>query len=273
MYEKIIATTEFILKKIEKKPEIAIVLGSGLGNLANLIEVSTIIEYKDIPNFPASTVAGHKGRLVFGQLGGKFVMAMQGRFHFYEGYDMKMVTFPMRVMQFLGVKTMILSNAAGGMNPNFKVADIMIIKDHINFFPSNPLLGPNDDRLGPRFPDMSEVYSKEYIEQAKNIAKKFDINVKEGVYMGVSGPCFETPSEYRMFWRMGADAVGMSTVTEAIVARHGGMKCFAVSVITDLGIEGMVEKVSHEEVLNAANKAEGNLSRLIVEFVRQLEVE
>jgi purine-nucleoside phosphorylase len=268
MYEKIIETTTFIENFVGKKPQIAIVLGSGLGNLANMIEVDKVLEYKDIPNFPISTVLGHQGRLIFGMLGGKYVMAMQGRFHYYEGYDMKTVTFPMRVMQKMGVELLILSNAAGGMNPNFKVADIMIITDHINHFPTNPLLGPNDERFGARFPDMSEIYSKEYVNLADKIAAENGINVKHGVYIGVTGPCFETPSEYRMFWRMGADAVGMSTVPEAIVARHGGMKCFAVSVITDLGIDGMVERVSHQEVLNAANVAAPNLSKLILEFVK-----
>lgn len=270
MYEKILETSKFIETHLSKKPQIAIVLGSGLGNLGELIEVDKKIDYKDIPNFPVSTVAGHKGSLLFGMLGGKYVMAMQGRFHFYEGYDMKTVTFPMRVMKQMGIELLILSNAAGGMNPSFKVADIMLITDHINMFPSNPLLGRNDERLGARFPDMSEVYSKELIHLAEKIADNNGINVKKGVYMGVPGPCFETPSEYRMFWRMGADAVGMSTVPEAQVARHSGMKCFAVSVITDLGIEGMVEKVSHEEVLNAANVAAPRLSLLISELIKAL---
>lgn len=270
MYEKIIETARFIESNISNKPKIAIVLGSGLGNLANLIEIEKEIDYKDIPNFPVSTVMGHKGKLIFGYLSGKYVMAMQGRFHFYEGYDMKTVTFPMRVMKEMGIELLILSNAAGGMNPNFKVADIMIINDHINFFPTNPLMGPNDDRFGPRFPDMSEVYDKKLVKLADSIAQKNGIKVHHGVYIGVSGPCFETPSEYRMFWRLGADAVGMSTVPEAIVARHSGMKCFAISIITDLGIEGMVEKVSHQEVLNAANKAEPNVSKLMLDFVGNL---
>ncbi|OIP01572.1 MAG: purine-nucleoside phosphorylase [Bacteroidetes bacterium CG2_30_33_31] len=270
MYEKIQETVNYILKQHHSNAKIGIVLGSGLGNLANHISVEKVISYKDIPNFPVSTVKGHKGMLIFGKLGGKEIIAMQGRLHFYEGYTMNEVSLPIRVLKSLGIETVILSNAAGGMNPNFKIGDIMLINDHISLFPQNPLLGKNDERLGARFPDMSEVYSKKIISIAKVVALKSEISVKEGVYVGTTGPTFETPAEYRYFRIIGGDAVGMSTVPEAIVAHHAGMKCFAVSIITDLGIAGQVIKVSHQEVLEAAMAAEPKLTTIITGIIELL---
>lgn len=269
MLEQIQQTANYILEKTNHfKPSVGIILGSGLGGLVKEIDVKYTLPYSEIPNFPQSTVHGHKGQLIIGYLSEKPVLAMQGRFHYYEGYDMKQITFPVRVMKQLGIEKLIVSNAAGGMNPEFQLGELMIIKDHINLFPSNPLIGKNYDELGPRFLDMSEAYCKEYIEIAKQIAAKNNIRVKEGVYLGVSGPCFETPSEYRAFWRLGADAVGMSTVPEVIVARHGGMKVFGMSIITDLGVEGHVENVSHEEVLKVANAQEPKMSMIVKELVR-----
>lgn len=269
MLEQIQQTAHYILEKTNNfKPSVGIILGSGLGGLVKEIDVKYTLPYSEIPNFPQSTVHGHKGQLIIGYLSEKPVLAMQGRFHFYEGYDMKQITFPVRVMKQLGMEKLIVSNAAGGMNPEFQLGELMIIKDHINLFPSNPLIGKNYDELGPRFLDMSEAYCKEYIEIAKQIAAKHNIRVKEGVYLGVSGPCFETPSEYRAFWRLGADAVGMSTVPEVIVARHGGMNVFGMSIITDLGVEGYVENVSHEEVLKVATAQEPKMSTIVKELVK-----
>lgn len=264
-------TTQYILEKTNSfKPTVGIILGSGLGGLVREIDIQYTLPYKDIPNFPQSTVHGHSGQLIVGYLSGKPVMAMQGRFHYYEGYDMKQITFPVRVMKQLGINILIVSNAAGGMNPEFELGDLMIIKDHINFFPSNPLIGKNYDELGPRFLDMSDAYCKEYRKIAQQIADKHNIRVKEGVYMGVSGPCFETPAEYRCFWRMGADAVGMSTVPEVIVARHSGMKVFGMSIITDLGIDGHIENVSHEEVLKVATAQEPKMTLIVKELVKEI---
>jgi len=270
MYEKVKETEKFLKEKTKANPRVGIVLGSGLGNLSDHIEIETAINYSDIPNFPVSTVKGHKGRLIFGKLGGKDIVAMQGRFHYYEGWTMEQLTFPVRVLKFLGIELLVLSNAAGGMNPGFNIGDIMLINDQINLFPDNPLMGANDDRFGPRFPDMSEIYSKEIITKALLVAKENNIEVKEGVYIGTSGPTFETPAEYRYFRIIGGDAVGMSTVPEAIVARHMGLPCFAVSVITFLGIAGQVETVSHEEVLAAANAAEPKLTTIITGIIEKL---
>lgn len=271
MLEKINETIQFINGKINKKPEVGIVLGTGLGNLADEIQVETTIPYSEIPNFPVSTVVGHKGQLVFGTLNGKSVVAMQGRFHFYEGYTMKELTFPIRVLQYLGIKFLVLSNASGGVNPGFAVGDIMIIRDHINLMGNNPLLGKNDDDLGPRFPDMSEAYDKNLIKKAEEIAAKHQIKVQKGVYAAVTGPCFETPSEYKYMHVIGADCVGMSTVPEVIVARHGGLPVFAVSIITDLGVEGKIVEISHEEVIQAANAAEPKMTLIIKELIATLE--
>lgn len=271
MLEKIKQTADFIKSKVGTLPKTAIILGTGLGELVNHIEISTAIPYSEIPNFPISTVEGHSGRLIFGRLGNKQIMAMQGRFHFYEGYAMTQVTFPVRVMRALGITTLFVSNAAGGMNPNFKIGDLMIITDHINLFPEHPLRGKNYDELGPRFPEMSEAYSSRLIAQAKEVAAENGIRLVEGVYVGTQGPTFETPAEYRYFYRIGGDAVGMSTVPEVIVARHGGMEVFGISVITDLGVEGIVEKVSHEEVQQAAAAAEPNMTLIMSELINRFE--
>ena len=269
MLQKIKETAEFLLKKVETRPEIAIILGTGLGDLANHIENKVEISYTEIPNFPVSTVEGHSGKLIFGTLGGKQVMAMQGRFHYYEGYSMKEVTFPVRVMKAFGIKTLFLSNASGGMNPSFEVGDLMVITDHINCFPENPLHGKNYDELGPRFPDMSEPYNRNLIKKAIEIGKANNVKLQKGVYVGTSGPTFETPAEYRRFFLMGGDAVGMSTVPEVIVARHGGMDVFAISVITDLGVVGVVENVSHEEVQKAAAEAQPKMTFIMKELIKQ----
>jgi purine-nucleoside phosphorylase len=270
MLEKIQQTGDFLRKNISNLPKVAIVLGSGLGGLTKEINITDSFEYKDIPNFPVSTVVGHGGKLIFGTINNIPIMAMQGRFHYYEGYNMQEVAFPIRVMKNIGIETLILSNASGGMNPDFNIGDIMIIRDHINMFPTNPLMGKNHDELGPRFPDMSEVYDKKIIEKAEKIAEKNGIKVQKGVYVGVSGPCFETPAEYKMFRIIGGDVVGMSTVPEAIVARHSNMKCFALSVVTDLGVDGQVCNVSHEEVLEAANKSEPLMTQIIKDLLLEI---
>ena len=268
MLQKIQETAEFLRGKMTTSPETAIILGTGLGSLVNEITDKYEIEYKDIPNFPLSTVEGHSGKLIFGKLGNKEIMAMQGRFHFYEGYSMKEVTFPVRVMRELGIKTLFVSNAAGGMNPDFLIGDLMIINDHINFFPEHPLRGKNIP-YGDRFPDMSAAYDKQLISMAKEIAAEKGIRVVEGVYLGTQGPTFETPAEYRMFHRMGGDAVGMSTVPEVIVARHCGIRVFGISVITDLGIEGIVVECSHEEVQKAADEAQPKMTTIFREIVNR----
>jgi purine-nucleoside phosphorylase len=252
------------------RPTVGIILGSGLGGLAEEIHVSHAIPYEKIPGFPVSTVEGHSGSLIFGELGGKKVMALKGRFHFYEGYTMRQITYPVRVMKELGVSTLVVSNACGGMNPEFEVGEIMLINDHLNLFPDNPLIGPNDDQLGPRFLDMSEAYSKRLINLARETAKHMNIRVREGVYAGLTGPCFETPAEYRYLWRMGADVVGMSTVPEVMVARHAGMEVFGISIVTDLGVEGHVEKVSHAEVLEIARQQEPKITRIVKEVISKL---
>ena len=252
MLEKIKQTADYLRAKVSDIPETAIILGTGLGDLVDHISDKQFIPYQEIPNFPVSTVEGHSGNLIFGTLGGKRVMAMQGRFHYYEGYDMKQVTFPVRVMQALGVKTLFVSNAAGGMNKEFRVGDVMIITDHINLFPENPLRGKNYNELGPRFPAMTEAYSKQLMH---------------GVYVGTPGPTFETPAEYEYFRIIGGDAVGMSTVPEVIVANHAGMRVFGISVITDLGGKDVTEVPTHEEVQKAAIKAQPTVVALIKEVV------
>ena len=249
-------------------PKTAIILGTGLGQLASEITDALEIPYSDIPNFPVSTVEGHSGKLIFGKLGGVDIMAMKGRFHFYEGYSMKEVTFPVRVMYELGIKTLFVSNASGGMNPQFSIGDIMVITDHINLFPEHPLRGKNFP-TGPRFPDMHEPYDLSLVAQADAIAKEKGIKLQHGVYVGVQGPTFETPSEYRMYHIMGGDAIGMSTVPEGIVARHCGIRVFGVSVITDLGGFDEAVEVSHEEVQQAANKAQPLMTELMREMIRQ----
>jgi hypothetical protein len=249
-------------------PKTAIILGTGLGQLASEITDKYEFPYNEIPNFPVSTVEGHAGKLIFGKLGGKDIMAMEGRFHFYEGYDMKEVTFPERVMYELGIETLFVSNASGGMNFNFVIGDLMIIDDHINFFPEHPLRGKNFP-TGPRFPDMHEAYDKQLRDLADQIAKEKGIRVVHGVYVGVSGPTFETPAEYKMYHRLGGDAVGMSTVPEVIVARHCGIKVFGMSIITDLGLEDQPVEVSHEEVQVAANKAQPLMTEIMREIIKR----
>ncbi|MBP3299744.1 MAG: purine-nucleoside phosphorylase [Muribaculaceae bacterium] len=270
MIQKINEAANFIRNQVAELPNVAIILGTGLGELVNHIEIKKEIDYKDIPSMPVSTVEGHSGKLIFGNLGGRYVMAMQGRFHYYEGYDMKQVTFPVRVMKALGVDTLFVSNAAGGMNKEFRVGDIMIITDHINLFPENPLRGKNYDELGPRFPAMTEAYSHELIKMADDIASEKGIRVMHGVYVGTAGPTFETPAEYEYFRVIGGDAVGMSTVPEVIVANHAGMRVFGVSVITDLGGKDITDVPTHEEVQKAAVKAQPFMTEIIKELVGRL---
>lgn len=267
MLDKIRETADYIRSQVAEIPETAIILGTGLGALVDHIDDKQYLPYTTIPNFPVSTVEGHSGNLIFGKLGTKPVIAMQGRFHYYEGYDMKQVTFPVRVMKALGVKTLFVSNAAGGMNKEFRVGDIMIITDHINLFPENPLRGKNYNELGPRFPAMTEAYSHRLVKLADEIAAEKGIRVMHGVYVGTPGPTFETPAEYEYFRIIGGDAVGMSTVPEVIVARHGDMEVFGVSVITDLGGKDVTEVPSHEEVQRAAEKAQPFMMEIMKELV------
>jgi len=268
--EKMKETGQFLASKMKNNPQVGIILGSGLGGLVQHLEVEQEFPYATIPNFPVSTVKGHRGSLILGKMNGVEVVVLNGRFHFYEGYTMKEVTFPIQVMKEVGIKKLIVSNAAGGMNPTFRVGDIMLIRDHINLFPTNPLIGPNNDETGARFPDMSEAYSKKMLKIAFECAKELNIHVQNGVYVGVTGPCFETPAEYRMFAILGGDAVGMSTVPETIIARHRGIEVFGLSVITDLGIVGQVEKVSHEEVLQAAHIAGPKMVKLVYEMLPRI---
>ena len=261
---------DFIQAQNPSKPRFGIILGTGLGSLAEQIEVETEIEYTDIPHFPVSTVESHKGKLIFGTLSGKPVVAMQGRFHYYEGYDMKQVTFPVRVLKLLGIERLFISNAAGGVNLDFQVADLMIIEDHIDLTKENPLTGPNLDEFGGRFPDMSEPYDRTMIDQALAIAKENDIRCHEGVYVGVSGPNLETRAEYRFIRTIGADAVGMSTVPEVIVARHMELPVFAISAITDLCDPDHLEKVEIQKILAAAFKAEKGMTVIIRELIASL---
>ncbi len=270
MWDKVQETVKFLQEKGFSTPDYGIVLGSGLGNLVNVMQVEVKIPYNEIPNFKVSTVDGHSGNLYFGTISGKKVVVQQGRFHFYEGWSMKEVTFPIRVMKFLGTENLIVSNASGGVNADFKVGDIMIITDQISMLMENPLLGVNDDRFGVRFVDMHEPYCKKMISLMEQVAKNQNIKLHKGTYLGVSGPTFETPAEYNMVRILGADAVGMSTVPEVIVAKHMNMKCFGLSVITDLGVEGEVVAVSHEEVQIAAKAAEKVMSKLVVEFLEKL---
>lgn len=271
MLEKIRQTAAYISGKTKIRPHVGIILGSGLGGLVREIEISDSLDYHDIPNFPVSTVKGHSGKMIFGNLGGKQVVALQGRFHYYEGYSMQEVTFPIRVFRELGVKRLILSNASGGMNPGYQIGDVVIIHDHVNLMPSNPLIGKNYDELGPRFPDMSEPYDPVMIETAVKIADSLGYRTHRGVYAAVSGPCFETPAEYRYIRSIGADIVGMSTVPEVIAARHGNTPCFAISIVTDLGGFEKAQKVSHEEVLKVAVAAESKMTAIIRELIRTLK--
>jgi len=263
-------TAQFIQSKIAAKADTAIILGSGLGNLSTKIETEFEIPYSSIPNFPVSTVEGHKGRLILGTLNGQKVWVLEGRFHFYEGYSPEQVSFPVRVLKLLGVQNLILSNAAGGVNPDYQVGDLMIIKDHISFFTINPLIGKNESALGTRFPDMSEPYAQEFIDKAKAIAATHQIKVHEGVYVGVTGPTFETRAEYKLIKFVGGDVVGMSTVQENIAAVHCGMRVFAISVVTDLGIREDNNVITHQEVLEAANAAEPKLTSIISDLVKAI---
>lgn len=270
IYQQLVETTAFIRSRISTEASIGIILGSGLGNLATEIKTDIAIPYSDIPHFPVSTVEGHSGKLILGELNGVKVWVMQGRFHFYEGYTAQQVCYPVRVMHMLGVKTLLLSNAAGGVNAAFSVGDLMIIHDHISLFTINPLLGKNEEKLGTRFPDMSEPYSKAIIQTAKEIAATNNILVHEGVYLGVTGPTFETRAEYKLIKAVGGDAVGMSTVQESIAAIHCGMQVFAISVITDLGIREEENTITHDEVLQAAKDAEPKLTLLFKELVKRV---
>ncbi|AYD47580.1 purine-nucleoside phosphorylase [Arachidicoccus soli] len=270
LIDKLNETVKFIQNKCTQKPNIGIVLGSGLGNLATEIVVEREIPYAEIPHFPVSTVAGHSGKLLFGKLNGVAVLAMSGRFHFYEGYTPAQVVYPIRVMKLLGIQTLLLSNAAGSVNPDYKVGDLVIINDHISFFTENPLLGKNEESIGVRFPDMSEPYDKKLIASAREIGEKYSYQLKEGVYTGVTGPTFETRAEYKLIKVVGGDVVGMSTVQETIAAVHAGMKVFAISVVTDLGIRESDDIITHEEVLQAAKAAEPKLTQLFKELVLTL---
>ena len=253
---------EYIKGITEIKPETGIILGTGLGGLINHIEQVNSINYNDIPGFSSSTVESHSGKLVFGTLGGKNIIAMQGRFHYYEGYNMKEITFPVRVMKFLGIKQLLVSNASGGLNPDFSTGDLMIICDHINLFPENPLRGVNLNEFGARFPDMNECYSAELITLAEKLSSGLNMKLKKGIYLGLQGPSLETPAEYKMLRSIGADAVGMSTIPEIIVARQMEIKCFAISVIANLGIPGKIMKVNIDDIVKEAQKAETKLSSL-----------
>jgi purine-nucleoside phosphorylase len=267
--KSLVETVSFLRKEIES-PEVGIIMGSGLGGLSDIIEKEREFPYWDIPNFPVPTVKGHAGKLIYGKISGKRILAMQGRFHYYEGYSMKEITFPIRVMKLLGAGVLIVSNAAGGVNPNFKPGDIMIIVDHINLLPENPLRGPNDETLGPRFPSMHNAYNKELIELAEEVALEEKIKVVKGIYVALQGPNLETPSEYRMVRILGGDAVGMSTVPEVIVANHMGMKVIGFSVITNVADPYDPKPTSHEEVVTVANRAGEKLKKLVRGIIEKL---
>jgi len=268
--DKLNETIAFIRSKTTMQPYAGIILGSGLGGLVDELDISLSLAYEEIPNFPLSTVKGHGGKLLFGRLNGKDVVMLSGRFHYYEGYSMQEVTFPVRVMRMLGAQLLMVSNAAGGMNPAFQVGDLMIINDHINLFPEHPLRGRNDERIGPRFPDMTEPYALDLVANAKEIAVRHGIKVHEGVYIGLQGPTFETKAEYRFLHVIGGDTVGMSTVPEVIVARHMDMKVFGMSVVTDLGIREEMNEITHEEVLEAANAAAPKMALLFKELLGEI---
>lgn len=270
--EQIDQAAAFVRQRTKVKPQIGMILGSGLGALAREIDADAAIPYAEIPNFPRSTVEGHSGQLVLGRLEGKPVVAMQGRVHFYEGYTLQQVVFPVRVMRALGAGVLLVSNAAGGINRQWYRGDLMIIADHINFFGSNPLIGPNDPDLGPRFPDMSQPYDPEFIALVERAATAEGITVRKGVYVGVHGPSYETPAELRMLGRWGADAVGMSTVPEVIAARHMGMRVLGITAITDMATGEQVQQVIHEEVMAVAKEVEPKFIRLVRRIVREMRV-
>jgi purine-nucleoside phosphorylase len=265
-------TIDSIRKDTKASPAIGIILGTGLGALADEIQKETVITYDKIPHFPISTVESHAGRLLFGKLGGKDVVAMQGRFHYYEGYTLQQVTYPVRVMKELGVKTLIVSNACGGLNPQFTVGELVLITDHINFQGTNPLVGPNDDALGARFPDMCNTYDRELRDLAEVVAVEEKVPLQKGVYVAVSGPTLETAAEYRMFRIIGADMVGMSTVPEVIVARHQGTRVLGFSLVTDMGLPDAIEPTSHQKIVAAAGKAEPKLTKLVKKIVERMTV-
>ena len=271
MLQVIKDSSKFIKDKTNFNAEIGIILGTGLGGVVSEIEIEHCIPYKDIPHFPLSTVEGHSGRLIFGKLGGKNVVAMQGRFHFYEGYPLEKVTLPVRVMKLLGIKKLIVSNASGGVNPEFEVGDLMILEDHICLIP-NPLIGRNIEELGTRFPDMSEPYDKDLIRIAEEISKEKNISIKKGVYVALTGPTLETPAEYKYMRIIGGDTVGMSTAPEVIIARHMDIPCFAISVITDLGVPGKIKKVTHEEIQKVSEVAEPKLTLIIKELISRIKL-
>ncbi|NNC83254.1 MAG: purine-nucleoside phosphorylase [Flavobacteriales bacterium] len=270
MLEQIRETADWIKERIPGDPEVGIILGTGLGGLGKEIEAEVKLSYDDIPHFPVSTVESHHGQLIIGKLGDKRVVAMQGRFHYYEGYDMKEVTFPVRVMRFLGIKRLFVSNASGGVNRDYEIGDLMILDDHINLFPEHPLRGKNIEELGPRFPDMSKPYDHALIAKAKEIASSNGVKVQVGTYAGLTGPTLETPAEYEYVYRIGADAVGMSTVPEVIVARHMDIPCFAISIITDMGVEGQIVEVSVEDVIAVASKAEPKMTLIMKELIASI---
>jgi purine-nucleoside phosphorylase len=272
MLQQIQETKAFLESKTNTKPFVGIVLGTGLGNLSSEINIETAIPYSEIPNFPISTVEGHNGKLLFGTINNVPVVAMQGRFHYYEGYSLKECTFPIRVMKSLGISNLFLSNASGGVNADFEIGDIMLITDHINLFPDNPLRGKNIDELGPRFPDMSEPYDKSLRNKVLNITEANNIKIQQGVYAGLTGPTFETPAEYKYVNKLGADAVGMSTVPEVIVARHMSLPCMALSIISDLGVEGKIVEISHEEVQEVAKAAEPKMTLIIKELLKEIYI-
>ena len=265
--EEYFEAVRYIQERYAERPQFGIILGTGLGRLVDDIEIEKVIEYEDIPNFPISTVEGHHGKLIFGKISSKSVVVMQGRFHYYEGYSGHQITFPVRVMKLLGIEKLFISNACGGVNPDHEVGDLMIINDHINLHPDNPLRGPNLDEFGPRFPDMSEPYDRDLIDQALRICETKSIKIHTGVYAAVTGPNLETPAEYKYVRILGADVVGMSTVPENIVARHMGIPVFAISVITDLGVEGRIVEISHDDVVAAASKAEPYMTIIFEELI------
>ncbi len=266
MLKTIKETVSYVKNKIDLQPEIGIILGTGLGGMVNEIDIDTVLEYEDIPNFPVSTVESHHGKLIFGKLNGKKIVAMQGRFHYYEGYSLQEVTFPVRVIKYLGISHLFLSNASGGVNPDFEIGDLMILDDHINLIP-NPLIGPHDPAFGDRFPDMSETYDLTLINKALEIGRQHKLPVRKGCYVGVTGPTLETPKEYQYFRIIGGDTVGMSTVPEVIVAHQMGITCFAISIITDLGVPGKIVKVSLEDVTSVAAKAEPQMTLIMKELI------
>ncbi|MBP9932431.1 MAG: purine-nucleoside phosphorylase [Chitinophagaceae bacterium] len=263
-------TVAFIQSRTSLQPIAGIILGSGLGGLVNDLDIELSLPYEEIPHFPVSTVKGHGGKLLFGKLNQQPVVMLSGRFHYYEGYNMQEVTYPVRVMKQLGASVLFVSNAAGGMNPDFKVGDLMIINDHINLFPEHPLRGKNDEQMGPRFPDMTEPYSHKLIQSAKKIAESQQIHVHEGIYIGLQGPTFETKAEYKYLRVIGGDTVGMSTVPEVIVAKHMGMDVFGMSVVTDLGIRDEMNVITHEEVLEAAQAAAPKMALIVKELIATL---